>query len=484
MGRLLQLFVLVLFISAYPIHAQGYSLKVTINNLADTTIRLGHHFSNLKIPDDTTRLDKNGTGTFKGDKPLPHGMYFILLPNHTYFDILIGDDQEFSISNDTTDFIKHFAVKGSKENELFIAYQRLLNEHNEKAKALSERFKNAKTAKEKDEIRKKLLKLDETIKKTQQSYINENPGTFFRAFIKATMQVDIPETPKGKDEKIFQYTYYRKHYFDHFDIADPRLLRTPFYNDKVIAYLDKVLPQVPDSIIPETDTIIKKSQKTPELFRNMLVSLLNHYAKSEIMGMDAVFVHIAEKYYIPEADWSDSTYIEKLKKAVAKTKHLLLGKKSPNFKMVHVPSAHFKAAAHDLTLAKNPHVGKPITLHQIPGDYTVLIFFEADCGHCKKQIPKLKAAFGSLKDKNIRFVGMHMLGGIEGKEKWIQIVNEYALYDWINTWNPYEFNYRELYDIQSSPLIYVLDKDKNILAKRIDAEQVESIIMHYIQKGK
>jgi hypothetical protein len=32
------------------------------------------------------------------------------------------------------------------------------------------------------------------------------------------------------------------------------------------------------------------------------------------------------------------------------------------------------------------------------------------------------------------------------------------------------------YDIQNTPMIYVLDKDKHIIAKRIKAEQVELVL--------
>ena len=61
-------------------------------------------------------------------------------------------------------------------------------------------------------------------------------------------------------DSTWQYYYYRNHYFDNFNISDPRLLRTPFYEDKIMTYLTKVVPQIPDSLIPYADYFIEKSQ--------------------------------------------------------------------------------------------------------------------------------------------------------------------------------------------------------------------------------
>ena len=64
-----------------------------------------------------------------------------------------------------------------------------------------------------------------------------------------------------------------------------------------------------DSLIPHLDKMIKVSRKTKEMFRFMLVTLFSHYDQSKIMCMDRVYVHIAEKYYINEAYWSDKKQI-------------------------------------------------------------------------------------------------------------------------------------------------------------------------------
>ncbi|MFW5804838.1 MAG: thioredoxin-like domain-containing protein [bacterium] len=482
-------FILLALLLVVPVFSQkGYKIKVKINNLKDTTLILGHYFSDSKIVDDTITLDNKGSGIFKGKEPLPQGVYFIYLPTKSLFDIIVGEDQDFSIENDTipTQLVENLKIEGSQENVLFKEYQLFLKQNRQKIISLNDSYKDTEDEKKKEKIREEIKEIHEKVKQKQKDFAEENPNTFFAAFVKATLEVEVPDPPRDENGNIidstWQYYYYRNHYFDNFPLNDDRLLRTPFYNDKVLNYVDRVIPQVPDSIKPEIDYLISQSRESNELFRNMLVNLFNHYAKNQVMGMDAVFFYIAEKYYIPEASWSDSTFITKLKKELTEKGHLLIGNTAPDFEFVLVDAEHFIQAAEDTALAKNPHVGSFLKLHQVNADYTILAFWESDCGHCKKTIPELYELYQKLKSNNVAVISIHMIGGVEGKEKWIDFINKYQLHDWINGWNPYSYEYKKKYAINSTPVIFVLDKDKKIIAKRIAVEQAEEIINHYLKK--
>ena len=60
---------------------------------------------------------------------------------------------------------------------------------------------------------------------------------------------------------------------------------------------------------------------------------------------------------------------------------------------------------------------------------------------------------------------------------WYDFVEEHHFYSdkWYNVWNPFA-NYRFKYDIASSPVLYLLDENKKIIAKRIGYEQAIEII--------
>jgi thiol-disulfide isomerase/thioredoxin len=472
--------ILTALFQGFLVRAQNYEIKVQINGLSDTSIILGHYVNKSMYPDDTVRLNHNGIGVFQGDKKLPGGMYLIFLPSQNYFTFLLDEDQQFSIETDTSDLFANLTFKESKLNIRFVEYQKYIGEMGRQASNLREKLKNAQNDAEKEKFQEQLNRINTDVQKYMKKMVAENENNFLGVFIKATMKVEVPESPKDENGNIidsaFQYKYYRTHYFDNFDVSDPRLLRTPLYQEKIIPYIDKVVPQIPDSIIAEVDWLIEKSRSSDELFQYMLVTLFNHYAKSKIMGMDKVYAHIAEKYYIPEATWSEPKFIEDLKERVAKVKPTLIGNVAENVEMVHVPSDHFIKAQNDTALKKYPYVGSFFNIHDLPADYTVLLFWESDCGHCKTVVPKLHKEYSQLKEKGVEVVAVHMLGGEEGKEQWVEFVNKHQLYDWINAWNPYDYKYKILYDIYSTPVVYLLDKNKKIIAKRVGIDQLKEII--------
>jgi thiol-disulfide isomerase/thioredoxin len=463
------------------INAQkGYDIKVDIKGLSDTSIILGHYFASQSLyPDDTVLVDRAGNAEFKGDKKLDQGLYFVFMPNGTYFEILLGDDQTFEVTTDTSDYVKNLAIKGSVDNELFLDFQRYMINKQVEMKSLQKQFGDTTLSeKQKEKVKAEIENLLHEKGNKVRNLIKENPGLMVSAFLGATLEVDVPSDIKA--DKQAAYEYAKAHYFDNFDLSDRRLLYTPLYEGKMNNYLDNMVLQIPDSLNKEIDFIIDKAINDSAIFRYVLITLFNKYAKSQIMGMDAVQVHIADKYYIDKAWWSDEKFITDLKERVETLKPLLIGQVAPNMQLRVVPTEHFKQAANDTTLKKYPHAGSFMNIHDVDADYTVLVFWEPTCSHCKKVIPKLHTIYkNELKDQNVKVLAVCTQFGEDGKEKWVDFVNNHQLYDWINAWNPYDYKYKVVYDIRSTPQIYVLNKDKEIIGKKLGPENVPELIEAY-----
>ncbi|MBN2348227.1 MAG: redoxin domain-containing protein [Bacteroidales bacterium] len=483
----ISLFILCILFGSFT-NVKAYKIKVEISGLQDTTIILGHYLNKSMYPDDTLWLDKSGKGTFQNFKKLPEGLYVIYLPTSSYFQFIIGEDQEFEITADTSGQVQNIKFKGTLENQIFSDFQLLMMNLSKEAQGIQEQLKTATDEKTKTALREQMKDINDK----RLNYINkvnlENPDLFVSTFLKATVDIIVPDPPNDENggiDSTWQYYYYRYHYFDNFDISDPRLLRTPLYEDKLMNYITKVIPQIPDSIIPEVDKLMDISQSDSSLFRYMLITLFNHFGKSQIMGMDAVQIHIAEKYYVAKAWWSDPKFIEDLKERIKVNKPLLLGQIAPDIQLVQVPDEHFIAAANDTALKRNPYVGNFINLYNLKNRYTVLLFWEADCGHCKTAVPKMHELYNSeLKKLDVEVLAISTLFGEEGKIEWIDFVNKHKLYDWINAWNPYDYKFKIIYDVNTTPTIYVLDENKGIVAKRINPEQVVDLIKVLIQEKK
>jgi thiol-disulfide isomerase/thioredoxin len=477
-----------ILLSHAVIASQGYEIKIKVNGLKDARLILGHHFNNQMFPNDTIMLDSKGTGVFKSNKALPGGMYLVFLPSSSYFDLLISDNQKFSIEVDTSNFLNTIKFVESAENQLFYEYQRFMVKKREEINPLVEQRKAETDPARLEQVNQQIERINQEVKNRTWEIINGNPGMFLSTFLKATQEIEVPEPPRDAEgniiDSLFQYKYYRAHYFDNFDISDSRLLRTPLYENKIKLYIEKVIPQIPDSIVPEVDWLLEKASGNDELFRFMLVSLYNHYAQSQIMGMDAVFVHLAENYYIPRATWSSPDFIEKIKTQVARRKPNLLGKVAPDITLVRLSTDHFIQSIELPELKKDVYAGELFTLHSFQSPYTVLLFWEPDCGHCKKVAPDLHELLKKFPSNQVQVIAIQIVASEEGKVKWIDFVNDKQLFDWTNAWSPYSYEYKDNYDIFSTPVIYLLDANKKILAKRIGTEQLEEILNFELKKGK
>ncbi len=487
MKRAIYHFTLVIFLIALSKPAiSQYKINFTIPNFPNDTLLFGHYFNESIMLQDTFFTNASGKASVTGDNTLPFGMYTIYLPNQARFDLLIDTDQEFSVKTDTTNILKSTHINGSSENVQFYEYLSYLDIKRKESQEKQDRIRNPLSKTDSIKAREEMIQVNEDVNNFVEKLIEDNEGSFLSAFLLSMKEIKVPEAPKDENgeviDKSFQSRYYKQHYFEYFDISDVRLLRTPVYERKITTYLDRWVYPQPDSIYKEVDMLIEESRSDTLLFKYMLTTLFNYYAKSKYVGMDAVYAYIGEKYYIPEASWSSPEFIEKLRERVEKINPLVIGKQGPDIQLRRVSDDEFMMAETDTTILRNPHVGVFFNLYDVKAKFTILYFWEADCGHCKKTIPILHEMHHRMKDKGLEVIAVSMLGGIEGKEKWTKFINENGLYGWINAWNPYDFSYKDAYDVGSSNILYLFDENKKILAKKIAPEQAEEIINRELEK--
>src|SRR5206468_2925246 len=143
----------------------AYDIKVRLKGLQDTVAYLGNHFGDKQYVRDTMRVNHEGWVEFKGNEALPGGIYLIVMPNKTYFEILVTDEeQKFTIETDTTDFVNIFTVKGSMENKLFNDHQKFIVQKTMQSKDLQKRLEANKDNKDSTKIvRDKMIYLDKEV---------------------------------------------------------------------------------------------------------------------------------------------------------------------------------------------------------------------------------------------------------------------------------------------------------------------------------
>jgi peroxiredoxin len=441
--------------------SNGYEIKIQINGFKQKEIYMAYHLGEKQYIKDTIKQQADGSFLFKGDSPLESGIYLVVLPpDNNYFQLIIEkNDQYFSVTTDAADPSKNIQTKGSIENKLFYGYMNFLAEKRPQSEALNNRLKDEKDSLKMQELTDAIDKIDQEVEDFQFNFIQNNANTFTAAIIKANTPLKLPDFSGTEEEQQREAFYYnRDHYFDNLDLSDGRFLRTPFLFERINTYVSKLQVQVPDSLIKAIDLVLAKTKNASESYRYFAVHYLNEYANSKFVGMDAVYVHLAEKYYASgQAPWVDSTQLAKIVENAVSLKPILIGKTAPNIKM-------------------QLRDGSPVTLHDIKSPYIVLYFWRYDCGHCKESTPDLKAFYEEYKNKGVKIFAVCVKFNDEIGDCW-KYVDENQLDGWIHAVDPYlRSKFYSLYNVKTTPQIFILDKNKKIISKGIGAPQLKEVM--------
>jgi len=444
----------------------GYEINVTIMDLQDSTVFLAYHLGDKQYIKDTAKLDRSGNGIFRGQQNLPQGIYMIVLPGRKYFEILISDNQRFSLNCTFSDYFNTLKFTGSKENSAFVEYQKNWVTMQQTAIAISKRIQNNKQNNDSLKILGSVQKLqEENMKAYLKSVVKANEGNFLGTLVKGLLPIDIPKftIPIGYKNPdsirwVLNYNYNKDHFFDNIDLNDERLIRTPLLYSRLDSFFTNVLIQSPDTINKEIDKLINKCSSNYKMFQFVSVYLFNHFRESEIMGHDAVMVKIADDIYLSgKADWVTREFKDDLRKQIDLIRPNLIGKKAENMVM-------------------DSYKGIFVSLYDVEKDFTVLYFWEPNCGHCQEATPKLKAYYDKPKDYSLEVFAVCTTAD---KEKWTKYIEDNKL-TWINGWDPKRISHFDFYyNVQSTPTIYVLDKNKKIIAKKLAVEEIGPFIDNY-----
>ncbi|WP_411895222.1 DUF5106 domain-containing protein [Winogradskyella sp. A2] len=441
-------------------------IRVKIENYPYDIIQLGYHFNNRQYltPDAITKTDtiyKQPDGFFVINikEPIKPGIYLLIVqPNNNYSEILITqNDRNIEISSDYNNLIESMQFDaGSFENRLFYDYLKFIQKKKEEVKALPQ-----------DEINSgqsdKTMSINDEVSAYQNDIIKVHPNSFTAALIKSTLTVKIPEFEGSEmDKQNKRFYYYRQHYFDNIDLTDPRMVRTPILFNSVENYINKLQVQHPDSISNAIDFVLKKMEPSEETYKNYVVHFLNKYAESKIMGMDAVYVHMADNYYAKgKTPWIDEAQLQKILKKSNAIKPTLIGKVAPN-------------------MALESNNGFKFDLHDIKSKYTLLFFWNDNCGLCAKSIKDLIEVNDKLENLDVELVAICTRNAEEVKNCW-----DYATNWKINEWFHVKVDSENdlvssTYNFTSSkPKIFVLDSNKNIIGKNLGADQIVDFLIKF-----
>ena len=252
--------------------------------------------------------------------------------------------------------------------------------------------------------------------------------------------------PLNPDTNVY---WLRDHFWAYTNLTSPSTLINPFFEKNRDLYFERVLGHDPDTVIKHLKKLF--NEPMDEQVRKVLVSTATYnYETSKFMGEDKVFVWLAQTFYNAGfADWMSKDDLAKIKEKSDGLSTELIGNPARDF-------------AFD-----TPDKGR-IKLSEVEATVTILYFWDSNCGHCKKETPRLKDLYDDYKERGVQVIAITLENEFSD---WKKYIAEHKL-DWINGFES-DFerpNFLWYYYIPSTPKKLILDSNKIIIGKNLDIE--------------
>lgn len=443
-------------------------IEVFAKGLPAGKIKLVGVYGDQNFLADSTVVDGSGHFTLRRKSPLLSGFYYFLMPNGKNFAVLIDDNEQFfTLRADASDFVRTMNVEGCLNTELLYRNFQFQAAQDVELNQLANTLKTAPMATAEYQQAKK--RQDEVVaerKKHLDDLYATYPNAFFTKFKIAGQNPDIIEYKKanGDIDTVRQVASYRGRFWDGVDFSDERLLRTPVISNKLRRYIKEMIPQHPDSIIAVVDPFIRNVLPHKPYFKyfSNWIALQYENTKTTVMDGEAVYVHIINQFFTPDlAFWDKPENLEKLRKHAWEMEASLMGRKGPD------------------VVAKN-QFGQEKRLYDIKSPLIVVFMFSPTCEHCQKEAAEVERIYKKWKDKGVDFYGIAVN---TTDSEWKNFVKEQN-FTFTNVFDPTNRAIYAKYYVDITPEMYLLNKDRIIVAKNLHANQLEQMFEKELKKMK
>ncbi len=441
------------------------------------TIYLANYYGNKMYYADTATVSAKGRFEFPSPPAEKGGKYGLVLPENGFVEMIVtGGDIE--LEADRSDLPGSVVVTKGEDTRLFYDYLEFIQDMREKRAPIDARAQDSTmTEAERSQLRQSLEVLNLQVEAEQDRIQEEHGETLFAKMIRLVREPDVPEAPLTEpNAELWRYYKFRSMFWDRLDFSDGRLVRDPALHNLLEQFWNGVMPQLPDTALVEVNKLISRAQADPDMFKYMVHFFTFSAEKSQVMCMDKVFVDLVDRYYASGmADWLNEEQLKKVTDRAEDLRFSLCGKRIPNIILPDTTQQNW------------------VSLYDVEAEYTLVSIWESTCGHCKKEMPKLEELYEEWHPKGLE---IYAIGNDFEPEPWLKFVREKNLEDWIHVSDNPEINaadsasaliragittlqslnFRTTFDVYATPKMFLLDKDKKVIAKQVGAEQISDIL--------
>ena len=436
-----------------PIMGGPAHIEMSINNAPDAKSYLIASVAGSNFRMDSTEI-KAGKLELKKADGYPQGLYYFSLPNKQYVQFFLAEDQEFKMQFDANDMTGSMQVSGSKENEIFYQNLKFEADYNTQYQAVLKEMAPyvEKTGAAYEALDKKKRALEKSRQDHLESLYKGNEGLLFVSFKKAGQNPVIREELPN-DQKVY---FYRKEFWDNVDFSDRRLIRTPVVSNKLKRYIKELTPQNGDSLVKYSSVLIDKTLPYPEYFKYISNWIAIEYdsGKTTLMDPEKIFVHLTQNYFTRErAFWADSMEVFALQQRAGEMAQSLVGLQGPD-------------------VVSTDENGNTQSIYSKTADYIVVYMYNPTCEHCMKETPQLVEWYKKNKNSG---VDVFAIAIDTDKNEWTDYIEKNGM-EFTNVFDPTNESIYAKYYVNVTPEIYLLNKERKIIAKNLKVFQIDEMI--------
>jgi thiol-disulfide isomerase/thioredoxin len=439
-------------------------IQIQINGYQQPWILVGYYHGGKAFRLDSLRTDRGpGHFSFKS-RELHPGVFFCSDEKKVLFEFIVQSSKDSFQLETQAGRLDSVVAKNSPENTVFFAFEK-------QKKSIEARYAAKKTmrdmvaqATENDpEVLKPIdLEMDRILQENDSlatAFSSQNPNHLYAKMLTSVRPPDPPaqllrpqKNGKAKPELFY---WKRKHYWDNTDFQDEALLNNKFWQIYFDNFFSSFVAPQPDSLIAGIDEVMAKTPRNGAFYRFMVMRFTQFFEQNEATGADRIFVHMVDKYQQKnETPWLDMATLERLAYKADMHRPNLTGSMAINFVL---PDEN----------------NTPVDLYNIEAPLTMLVFYSPLCSHCMELMPKIYQVYLDYQPRKLAAIAINI---DEQQAYWKKFVGQQN-WTWYDVCDPAQKeNLEKQFAAYNLPVVYLLDKNKRILAKRVKPENLGKVI--------
>jgi hypothetical protein len=414
------------------------------------------------IPKDTIRF-KNGIASIKNPKSVIGGIYFLYFPaNKQKLSFVAKNKDNIILNIDGNDYIKNTTINGL-ENQYFLQYQQLEKSLTHFDSAYAKEIASGRKFGQIQKAAYFKVKTDSLTAFRSNVLQKLKPNDVLYIHFDALNKLDASVPNKKNFEA-------RKTFINQFDLNTPRLFFTPNIKNILVEYFS-YYPLQADSMIKGVDTVMSKVMCTNKAYSFVFDYVAKLMKNREIQNNTEGYTYFIKKY-VKEGKCA---FLE------PKQKDQLLQE------LAQLQTQQLKDTCVNIAMPDTADVKRD--LHQFAKNYnyTVVIFFDPNCDHCKTEVPKMDSTINVLEQQLLVKIGKFAICNAPGSSKndWFDFINKYHLvnnYTHVLLGN--DLPIRKAYDAFTNPLFYLIDRDAILLAKKTSPNNLRKELVKAFENFK